>query len=147
MIALTVLALAAAPATLDLDKPAEIVAAMQKAGYQAELKTDGEGDPMIESTANGAVFVVGFFGCEKGRHCTDLQFYAGWSSEEKEDPSQINGFNQEYRFIRAYIDAEDDPVVEMDVMGIDGKVPVAQFDRSLEAWSALMGRFMLHLAD
>lgn len=141
MILTTILALAAAP--IDLSDPANVMAAVQKAGFRAELSEDDTGDPMVKSSANGATFVVLFYGCEENKNCTDLQFYAGYELEEGDtaDPSITNAFNQEFRFTRAYVDAEGDAVIEMDVIGSDGKIDDGQFARAIDVWSDLMGTF------
>lgn len=139
MIFTTALALAAAP--LHVAKPAEFVSALQDAGFRAELDVDDVGDPMIKSSANGASFIILFYGCEENKNCTDLQFYAGYTLDEPVGVDVVNAFNQEYRFTRAYIDPDNDPVIEMDVLGGDGKIDDEQFKRALDIWTDLMGAY------
>lgn len=143
MILTTALALAAAP--LEIAKPEQLVETMQEAGFRAELTEDDVGDPMIKSNANGASFIILFYGCEDHKNCTDLQFYAGYSMEEPVGMEVPNKFNQQYRFTRAYLDEENDPVIEMDIIGGDGKVDEDQFKRALDLWSDLMGAYQAEI--
>ena len=95
---LTALALGlAAPAAMaqsvSASNPASVVAALQDAGYKAELGTDSAGDPKVASAMGGVNFHVFFYGCEANTACQDLQFSAGFDLTDGIDMAVVNDWN------------------------------------------------------
>jgi hypothetical protein len=124
--------------------PQSIIAALQSGGYKAVLGKDGSGDPRIESAASGAKFVVTFYGCTKNAACKTVTLYAGWSGG-KATPEQINEWNKNRRFSRAYIDKDGDPVIEFDIDLDDGGMSQALFIDNVQFWESAIGGFKKHL--
>src|SRR5690606_3984244 len=56
--------------SIDVEQLAGLLA---DAGYRATAGRDGEGDPMLSSSAAGANFNIYMYGCE-GERCKSLQF-------------------------------------------------------------------------
>ena len=56
---------AAQAQTVSAANPQSIAAALQSAGYRAELTRDNEGDPLIKSSSSGTDFLVVFYACTK----------------------------------------------------------------------------------
>jgi hypothetical protein len=140
--------LGASPAAAGLvtaSNPQGIVAAMQAAGYKADLSTDKGGDPKIDSGSSGTRFTVFFYGCTDHKDCTAIQFYAGYNLDTAPSLDVVNAWNQERRFGRAYIDKEGDPVIEMDVDLDDGGMSPALFTDNVEYWAAVMSSFEKHV--
>lgn len=146
--AITVFALsigsAASAEQVTAAKPQSIVAALQAGGYKAVLEKDGSGDPRIESAASGAKFVVTFYGCTKNVDCKTVTFYAGWSGG-KSTLEQLNEWNKNRRFSRAYKDKDGDPVIEFDVDLDDGGMSQALFIDNVQFWESAVGGFKKHL--
>lgn len=124
--------------------PQSIIAALQAGGYKAVLGKDGSGDPRIESAASGAKFVVTFYGCTKNVACKTVTLYAGWSGG-KATSEQINEWNKNRRFSRAYIDKDGDPVIEFDIDLDDGGMSQALFIDNVQFWESAIGGFKKHL--
>jgi hypothetical protein len=109
-------------------------------GYgNARKTTDSEGDPEITGKLGGISYSVYFYGCVDHEDCTSIQFYAGWDSTDV-TVDDINAWNQENRFARAYIDSDNNPVVEMDV-NLDYGVTTDNLDDSFDLWRILSDDF------
>lgn len=87
---------------------------LQDAGYKAEIKTDDKGNQRIATAADGTNFTVYAENCQDGR-CATLNFSVGFSTNGSHTASEMNKFNSENRFTRAYVDDVNDPYLEMDV--------------------------------
>lgn len=140
------LAVPAQAQTVSAANPESIVAALQDKGYQAKLGKDDGGDPMIESATDGTKFFIFFFGCTNNRACATLQFYAGFKNNGKSNITTMNDWNKAKRFGRAYIDKDNDPVIDMDLDLDDGGMSRALFDDNVEFWAALIPTFKAHIS-
>lgn len=127
--------------------PASIVTVLQANGYRAELTKDDGGDPLIRSALDGSKFAIIFYGCTKNRACQTIQFYAGFKSEGKVSIEAMNDWNKTNRFSRAYIDNDEDPVIEMDVDLDDGGMSRALFEDNFEFWEVLVPEFKKVIAQ
>jgi hypothetical protein len=121
--------------------PQSLVAALQGAGYVAQLGKDSGGDPMITSATSGSKFKILFYNCTANRDCATIQFYQGYHLDKPTAVEAINGFNQSKRFIRAAIDKENDPVLLMDLNLDKGGMSDALFLDNLEIWAAQQPEF------
>lgn len=127
--------------------PMSIVRLLQEEGYKAKLTVDNTGDPMIESANGGSIFIVLFYGCENHRNCSDVQFRASYDTEDKKGPpvELLNGFNRQYRYGRGYLDKENDPEVDMDVVFHEAGMTTASFKEHLYIWLDTMATFEKHI--
>jgi hypothetical protein len=132
------LATASASDLLDATDPEEIVNIARGYGA-ATLGTDNVGDPQITGRIGGNAYTIFFYGCTEGRDCTNLQFSSGWISDDV-NLAMINRWNREHRFSRAYLDDEDDPIIEMDV-NLEFGVSRRNFDDTFGVWSAILSSF------
>jgi hypothetical protein len=140
--------LAAAPAEAQMvsaKNPDSLIKALQGAGYAAKLDKDGSGDPMIVSAAGGHPFRVIFYGCTQNRDCATIQFAAGYDKKSETSLASINDWNRTKRFGRAYLDAEGDPILGMDVDLDDGGVSTALFIDNLQFWTSVKAAFEQHI--
>ena len=152
MVLLTSAALAFASVTATVDPgqvraedPQSLVRAMQAHGYVAELTTDRGGDPMIRSASSGVNFQVLFYNCTNHKECATVQFHVGYDLKSGSLLEVVNNWNKSQRFGRAYLDSENDPILEMDVDLDDGGVSQMLFIDNLEFWTSAMGRFEKHV--
>ena len=139
---------AAAPATTQMVRaqdPQSVVKAMQASGYAAELTTDPTGDPMIRSAAGGTKFQVLFYNCTDHKDCATVQFHVGYDLQTSPPFELLNEWNRTQRFGRAYLDKENDPIVEMDIDLDDGGLSTPLFADNLEFWTSVLGRFEKHV--
>ena len=138
----------AAPAQAQMvtaSKPETVIKALQAEGYAAKLEKDGEGDPMIVSSADGVPFRVHFYGCTGGKDCATVQFSAGYDREGETPLTLINDWNRDKRFGRAFLDKEGDPYLQMDVDLDGGGVSNALFVDNFEFWVTIKQGFEKHI--
>ena len=133
--------------TVTASDPQSVVAALQAEGYAAKMEKTSDGDPVIRSQSSGSSFSVFFYNCEKGQKCATVQFHAGYNTDIDKGPPlhKINAWNKTNRFGRAYLDDENDPIVEMDVDLDDGGMSRALFIDNLEFWTSIMAKFEEHI--
>jgi hypothetical protein len=141
-------ALWAAPASAQMVKaqdPMSLVRAMQNAGYAAKLGVDKVGDPMITSGYSGTTFQVFFYNCTNHKECATIQFHSGYDFDKPLPLETINEWNRSQRFARAYLDKENDPILEMDVDLDDGGLTPLLFVDNIEFWTSVLSKFEQHI--
>ncbi|HUD91041.1 YbjN domain-containing protein [Sphingobium sp.] len=120
--------------------PQSIVAALQKAGYTAELTKDSLGDPMINSAAAGYTFSVLFYDCTDHLKCESLQLQASFDPNEKVTTDYVNKWNTGKRFVRAAVNDKHEMDLRYDVATIGGLNSV-NFRDVLDWWTSLLGDY------
>ena len=121
--------------------PDSLVQALQDGGYAAQLGTDRVGDPMITSGVGGTTFQIFFYNCTDHRECATVTFHSGYDLREPITLDRMNEWNRSKRFGRAYLDREDDPILEMDVDLDDGGISPLLFIDNIEFWASVLGDF------
>lgn len=125
--------------------PASVVSALQEGGYSAKLGIDKVGDPMITSGAGGTTFQIYFYNCTEHKECATVQMHSGYDLREPVSLERINEWNRMKRFGRAYLDSENDPILEMDIDLDDGGLSRLLFLDNIEFWAILLGQFESHI--
>lgn len=133
-----------AQALVDATDVDVLAALVQSEGYKAQVGTDGVGDPMISSSANGYDFDVFFYGCTDGANCRDLTFSVTFDVADGMSLTKVQDFNREKRWIKIYLDDESDPIVEMDY-NIYGGVSPENFTDTLDWWVLMMNEFIEYI--
>jgi hypothetical protein len=105
----------------------------------AELGVDNLGDPLVTGQIENIPYTIFFYGCSGGRGCTNLQFTSGWITDNF-DLSRINAWNREFRFARAWLDDEQDPIVAMDV-NLEFGVSRENFEDTFMVWASILTSF------
>ncbi len=148
-VALAALGLAAsAPAGAQMvraQEPESLVKALQAEGYAAKLGTDKTGDPMITSGVSGTTFQIFFYNCTGGAACATVQFHSGYDLTSEVSLERINEWNRGQRFGRAFLDKENDPILQMDVDLDDGGMSRALFIDNVQFWASVLGKFEQHI--
>lgn len=124
---------------IDGSKPAEILNIARGFG-SATLDTDDVGDPMINGRIDGNRYVIHFFGCTNGTNCGVILFRAGWESDSV-DWTKLNDWNANKFVGRAYLDEENDPIIEFTVILEEG-VSAGNLDEVFEYWHIVLGDFV-----
>ncbi|MBE3640094.1 YbjN domain-containing protein [Mangrovicoccus algicola] len=124
--------------------PQGMQAALQELGYRAELDQDGEGDPMIRSSAAGSNFSIYFYGCVDHAGCDSILFTAGFDLSEPMSPEQANDWNRDALLATIYLDDEGDPHLFHYVL-TRGGLPGDVFAASLREWAQVLGDFRGHI--
>jgi hypothetical protein len=92
----------------------DVVSWLQDAGYGAEIRTDSTGDRNVYSSANGNNFHIYLYDCKSGR-CGSFQFSSGYDTNGAHNAVEINTWNRNNRWVRAYVDQVNDPWVRYDI--------------------------------
>ena len=130
-----------APLMVRAQDPNSLVSALQDAGYSAKLGTDKVGDPLITSSVGGTTFQIFFYNCKEHTNCATVQFHSGYDLKEAPSLELINEWNRTNRFGRAFLDKENDPILEMDIDLDDGGLSPDLFIDNLEFWAVVLGNF------
>lgn len=125
--------------------PQSLVQALQGAGYTAKQGTDKVGDPMITSGVSGTSFQIFFYNCVDHKQCATVTFHSGYDLKASPGLDRINEWNRGQRFGRAYLDKEDDPILEMDVDLDDGGISPLLFVDNIEFWASILAAFEKHI--
>ncbi|PZU49933.1 MAG: hypothetical protein DI568_04760 [Sphingomonas sp.] len=120
---------------LKASDPATIARYLNQIGYRAKLGKDKAGDPTIETGISGRNVWIYFYGCEKGANCTSLQFQMGISTKQKLSLSQVNRFNQKFRFSQLSLDDEQDPWLYYDLPSGAAGISGDAFELAVDIYS------------
>lgn len=101
------------PGLVDGTQPEEVLVIAKGFGL-AELEKDDEGDPMITGRMQGIKYGVNFYGCVDNKACSTIQMTAFFDGEGV-SVRNVNTWNTETRFGKAYIDEDGDAAIEMNV--------------------------------
>ena len=111
-----------------------------------DLETDGEGDPMIVAETGGIRYVVYFYDCDDSVLCKSIQFRAAWNAPGAYSMRDMNEWNRDRRFAKAYLDDDGDPTLEMDV-NLDFGVTRDNLDDTIDWWRVVLTRFREEVID
>lgn len=121
---------------------ADVTAALQRYGVVVEESPLSDGDIALVTHFEGVKSTIFFYGCDAGtvNNCHSVQFFAGFITEDPFPLARINEWNRDRRFGRAYVDDENDPVIEMDV-NLDGGTTAANFHDTIDWWRVVATTF------
>lgn len=117
---------------------------MKQLGFQYEIKTDSQGDPMISFKQGGLKVGLYFYGKKAQGQYTAIQISAGFSMKEGPSMEQINQWNRSKRYARAYLDREGDPRVEVD-LDLEGGVTEGAIKELFRTNQAVLKAFTKHI--
>jgi hypothetical protein len=127
---ITISSIASSPKIVSAKDPNAILSIAKGYG-SAKLERDSRNDPMIVGRIDGVKYVILFYGCNKGENCDDIQFVAGWEGG-KVSLKDMNRWNSDKRYGKAFIDSEGDPRLIMSV----------NLDDSFNWWSKALKGFV-----
>ena len=138
---------AAAPASaaeyLGTIEPNDIIEMLRDNGYEDVriADTDYEDLPILNFKLADSNAVVYFYECGKtGKACEFLQLYVDWSMDNRPSYKAINDFNAGERFSQAYINDENDPVIEQWVT-LEGGISDVNFINTVATFGEVVDRF------
>jgi len=105
----------------------------------SRLGQDDVGDPQVTGRMDGIGYVVYFYGCDAGKNCKSIQIRAGWT-DSSVTIDEVNAWNLEKRFSKAYLDADGDPVVEMSI-NMAGGLTAENFNDTIDWWRVMATTF------
>lgn len=141
-VALSLLAGQAASAQqIKASEPESILQYFADLGAPAKLTEDTVGDPMIEVNYSGDEIVIFFYGCRNSANCNSLQFYASYVEDLEISSEDLNEWNAEERYGRAYRQEDGGTRIEYDIYtGQDG-VSMTDFDEIFDIWTNVVESF------
>ena len=119
-------------------RPETVVAALQAAGYKAQLGKDNQGDPSITSAASGYDFDILFYGCEEHLKCDSLQFRLTFGPYENHTPDLANRWNRDKRLLKAEARPDRRMAFNYDVSTVGG-LNQANFGDTVGWWQTMLG--------
>ena len=126
--------------------PQSLLAAIRSKGWNAKLTTNDKGVPSIEYTVDKIITTVRFFNCDdRGKNCTTVNFYVGFSGTDYHSQEGLNSYNAKKRFGRVYFDDVGDPCLEMDLDLDFSGLPRENFLENLNTWDLLTHDFRDYL--
>ena len=131
-------ALAAGSDLLDGSNVDEILK-LAKGYGDASLETQSNGDPKIKGVMDDVSYSIYFMNCIDNEDCEDLNFYAGFL-DLKPKQEDINSWNRDKRFGKAYIDTDGDAVVEMD-LNLEHGVSSDNLKADIDVWKLVLGEY------
>ena len=124
-------------------EPNNILRMLQENGYEDAYvaDTDYEDLPILNFTLADSKAVIYFYECGKtGKACEFLQLYLGWSMDNPPSYKTVNDFNAAERFSQAYIDDENDPVIEQWVT-LEGGISDVNFINTVATFGLTVDKF------
>ena len=94
----------------DLDRIADL---LQEVGFRA-TRDESASSPTIESKFGGVTSQIELLNCDDdGKNCNVLRFHSGFDTADGIEMKIVNDWNYDKYFGRAYLDAENDPHVDL----------------------------------
>lgn len=121
----------------------EDILAIAKNYGSASMTKQSNGDPQITGKIGGISYQVYFRNCTDNKNCEDLNFYLGFL-DIKPTLEEINDWNFNKRFSRAYLDQDKDACVEMDLDMVQG-VSAEYVDSQFALWKMVVQQFADHV--
>lgn len=115
-------------------------------GYgSATLKKDSRNDPLIVGRIDNTRYSVIFQGCKANRDCKEITISAAWGGV-KVSMSEINAWNRDKKFGKAYLDNDGDPTLEMTI-NLKYGVSQENLDDTFDWWVKALDGFKKQVVD
>ncbi len=144
---LLVLALAAPLGAEARDLPAggltrdQVATWLRSKGYSATVEHDNTAqDDYILSKSNDVSWGIYFYACKTTGACTSIQYSAGWDDATNVTDDELNIWNRDKRFIRAYHNTGGSVFGEYDIDIAPGGT-WEQLDYTLDRWNSQLKNF------
>lgn len=99
---------------------------------------------MIEGRIEGVYYRIYFYNCTDNTDCRTIQFRTAFDLTNGFPLSQINEWNKNKLFGKAWLDDENDPVLEMPV-NIDYGVTAKNLEDTFDYWRVTVSQFKEHI--
>ncbi len=124
--------------TLDRITPNQMANLLRNRGNRAEVVTENNRTRLRTQIGNRRVTIY-FYACNDGG-CQSIQYRALFEKSERFTLAFVNAWNYEKRFAKAYLDADQDLVLEWDV-DLDGGVTVGFVSESVATFQTMLTAF------
>lgn len=113
------------------------IIARRDTGYWAR---DDLRDPVIRAETQGVAWDAEFYGCARGRDCTDIRFVARAGVGEKVKRDRLARWNAAHRFGKVSVNGAGQAELEMNLV-LAGGVTRQNFDLTLDWWLIALHSF------
>lgn len=104
------------------------------------VEPDSDGRPVLHGEIDGIYYSMVIFGCDAPDGCESVQFYASFISEDNSTLSFVNQWNNDKRWVTAFLEPDGDVVIAM-TANIRHGVTRQNFMDSFDIWTSLMTEF------
>lgn len=123
----------------------DVIRVSKSEGYSITQDVDSDGDPMLSGKINGISYDIFFYGCEDvHQHCGSMQFSTAFDLTKGITMDEINAWNRDYRFGKAYVDDEMDPFIEYNITLLGGVTDENLAD-VIDWWRIALEQFTDHI--
>ena len=129
---------------VDATDPELLLKLMEDDRYEVELDTDSDGDPIISGEVKRQGYAINFYGCRNGKNCKTINFFTKWDRKGDVSGTTINKWNREKFWGKAYLDKNEDPILEWSI-NMDEGVTGKMFLDSVEKWHDAVKEFDDHI--
>ena len=126
------------------DNPQKIAELVKTWAQDVEVTKDDGGDPKITFKYLDIRQQVLFYGCKQGKNCKSIQFVVGWNNDGKQTLETVNKWNQSKRYVKAFLDKDNDLILQMDV-DLEEKVSAAYLKDVMKTWQMSLVAFGMGL--
>lgn len=101
--------------TFNLVDHETLASILNKIGYQYEFP---KSDLCVVKLDENTNMLIIFYGpdSEKKGQANSLKFRSAWGNSKELSTKAINAFNRKFRFVKAYLDHDGDPILESDML-------------------------------
>jgi len=129
---------------VDAADPARIAQIVNALGSRAELDTSDPGSPFITGSAEGANYIIQFYGCTNGTDCRAIQFVAGFSLNTPPTLEMANNWNKRRIVGQAYV-ADSGAIRIAHYVAMRHGMSERNFGFLFEQWKIALRDFMDHI--
>jgi len=121
------------------------LAILTAAGMSGSIETNPDGSRFVLGKMDQGPFQMLPLQCDRpGEGCSAIRLYLGFSMPEKPTLDRVNFYNSRTRDVRAYLDEDGDPAIEMDI-ALTGGVTPAYLSARMAAWRSGVEGFRIFL--
>jgi hypothetical protein len=128
---------------IDLRDPAAVADLLEHFGLRIERELE-EDPPALFAERDGIDLSAWFYGCRGGIACREIVLSAVFDIDGALALRRVNEWNRDELMGRAYLDDEDDVVLEHHMVLLGG-VGVSNFRETLTLWDETVDEFADHI--
>ncbi len=131
---------------IDATNPEKLAEIIRGFG-SARMDKAADETPAIRGRIEGNAFSVYFYGCnDRHEACQSINLTASWNMAGATSLDQVNTWNADKRFGRAYVDDQGSAVVETDI-NLSGSVTYENMEGNIDWWRIIMADFKANVID
>lgn len=123
--------------------PKMVEAVLQGMGVSYQRSVDSQGDPMFSFKLSTYDVAMYSYDCNADG-CASLRLFAGFRMDEPPTVEHINAWNRTKRFSTAYLDSEDDPCLDEDLI-VNGGVTAGAIEQFILNYRTRLNEFTAHI--